>query len=146
MVRCNCPQVHRGYVYRANRLLEIKHVVDHQRRFRVLDPKTCVNIRKFRINRKKMRRGKRHKNQAIPRSVEFSNLIVVKLSTETRIKRPQRNIRITTLNAQSVRNKDQLIADCIFNSKANFMVITETRLKDTDDTWDRRVRISTKMD
>ena len=135
MVRCNFLQVHRGYVYTANQLLEIKHAVDHQRRFRVLDPKTCVNIRKYRINRKKTRRGKQCKNQAIPRSVEFGNLITVKFSTETRIKRPQRNIRITTLNAQSVKNKDQLIADCIFNSKANYTVITETWLKDTDNTW-----------
>ena len=110
----------------TNQLLEIKHVVDHQRRFRVLEPKACVNIRKFRINRKKTRRGKRHKNQAIPRSVKFSNLIMVQLNTETRIKRPQRNIRITTLNAQSVKNKDQLIADYILNTKANYMVITET--------------------
>ena len=133
MIKHNCPQVHRGYVYMANQLLEIKHVVDHQRRFRVLEPKACVNIRKFRINRKKMRRGKRHKNQAIPRLVEFSNLITVKLNTETRIKRQQRNIRITTLNAQSVKNKDQLIADYILNT--NYMVITETWLKDTDNTW-----------
>ena len=50
-------------------------------------PKACVSIRKFRINRKKTRRGKRHKNQAIPRSVEFSNLITIKLNTETRIKK-----------------------------------------------------------
>ena len=121
--------------YTVNRLLEIKQAVDHQRRFRVLEPKACVNIRKFRINRKKTRRGKRHKNQAIPRSVEFSNLIMVKLNTETRIKRPQRNIRITTLNAQSVKNKDQLIADYILNTKANYMVITETWLRDTDDIW-----------
>ena len=135
MIEHNCPQVHRGYGYMANQLLEIKHVVDHQRRFRVLEPKACVNIRKFRINRKKMRRGKRHKNQAIPRSVKFSNLITVKLNMETRIKRPQRNIRITTLNAQLVKNKDQLIADYILNTKANYMVITETWLKDTDDTW-----------
>ena len=82
-----------------------------------------------------MRRGKRHKNQAIPRSVEFSNLIMVKLNMDTRIKRPQRNIRITTLNAQLVKNKDQLIADYILNTKANHTVITETWLKDTDNTW-----------
>ena len=71
----------------------------------------------------------------MPRSVEFSNLITVKLNMETRIKRPQRNIRITTLNAQSVKNKDQLIADYILNTKANYMVITETWLRDTDDIW-----------
>ena len=121
--------------YTVNQLLEIKQAVDHQRRFRVLEPKACVNIRKFRINRKKTRRGKRHKNQVIPRSVEFSNLILVKLNTETRIKRPQRNIRITTLNAQSVKNKDQLIADYILNTKVNYTVITETWLRDTDDIW-----------
>ena len=121
--------------YTVNRLLEIKQAVHHQRRFRVLEPKACVNIRKFRINRKKTRRGKRHKNQAIPSSVEFSNLIMVKLNTETRIKRPQRNIRTTTLKAQLVKNKDQLIADYILNTKANYMVITETWLRDTDDIW-----------
>ena len=121
--------------YTVSQLLEIKQAVDHQRRFRVLEPKACVNIRKFRINRKKTRRGKGHKNQVIPRSVEFSNLILVKLNMETRIKRPQRNIRITTLNAQSVKNKDQLIADYILNTKANYTVITETWLRDTDDIW-----------
>ena len=60
---------------------------------------------------------------------------MVKLNTETRIKRPQRNIRITTLNAQSVKNKDQLIADYILNTKTNYTVITETWPRDTDDIW-----------
>ena len=119
----------------VNGLLEIKQAVDHQRRFRILEPKACVNIRKFRINRKKTRRGKRHKNQAIPRSVKFSNLIMVKLNMDTRIKRPQRNIRITTLNAHLVKNKDQLITDYILNTKANYTVITETWLRDTDNIW-----------
>ena len=60
---------------------------------------------------------------------------MVKLNTETRIKRPQRNIRITTLNAQSVKNKDQLIADYILNTEANHIVITKTWLRDTDNIW-----------
>ena len=43
--------------YTVNRLLEITQAVD-QRRFRVLESKACVNIRKLRSNRKKTRRGK----------------------------------------------------------------------------------------
>ena len=34
-----------------------------------------------------------------------------------------------------MKNKDQLIADYILNTKANYTVITETRLRDTDNIW-----------
>ena len=40
-------------VYNADQLKYIKTKVDRDRRLRILDSKACVNIRKFRISRKR---------------------------------------------------------------------------------------------
>ena len=41
------------YVYNADQLKYIKSRVDHDRKLKILDYKACVNIRKFRISRRK---------------------------------------------------------------------------------------------
>ena len=41
------------------------------------------------------------------------------------------NIRITTLNARSVKNKDQMIVQAHTNNDINVALITETWTKDT---------------
>ena len=40
-----------------------------------------------------------------------------------------------TLNAQSIKNKDQLIVDYLLNEYIDVAIITETWLKDADDMW-----------
>ena len=40
-----------------------------------------------------------------------------------------------TLNAQSIKNKDQLIVDYLLNKHIDVAIITETCLKDADDIW-----------
>ena len=47
------------YVYNADQLKYIKSRVDHDRKLRILEYKARVNIRKFRISRKKTRGGRK---------------------------------------------------------------------------------------
>ena len=53
----------KSYVCNVDQLKYIKSRVDHDRKLRILDYKACVNIRKFRISRKKTRRGGKAGNE-----------------------------------------------------------------------------------
>ena len=82
---------------------------------RILDRKACIIIRKFRISRKKTRRGRKIGNpeycETRTRSVNFANLITIARIQESEITRFTKHIKFVILNAQSIKNKDQLIVD-----------------------------------
>ena len=42
-------------------------------------------------------------------------------------------IRVSTVNARSLKHNDNLISEEILNSNINIAIITETRLKNTDE-------------
>ena len=127
------------YVYNADQLKYIKTKVDHNRKLRILDCKACVNTRKLRIRRKKTRRGRRAGNakycETKTRSVNFDNLISIARIHESKITRFTKHIKFVTLNAQPIKNKDQLIVDYLLNEHIDVAIITETWLKDADDIW-----------
>ena len=129
--------MHNGYIYNVDQLKHIKNRVDHDRKLRILDYKACVNIRKFGINRKKTRRGRNVGNakcyKSKPRSVNFDNLILIAWIQESKITKFTKQVKFMTLNVQSIKNKDQLIADYLLNEHINVAIITETWLKDTND-------------
>ena len=105
----------KGYVYNVDQLKYIKSRVDHDRNLRILEYKAFVNIRKFRISRKKTRRGRKAGSakycESKTRSVNFDNLILIARIQESKITRFTKEITFMTLNAQSIKNKDQLIVD-----------------------------------
>ena len=126
-------------VYNANQLKYIKTKVHHNRKLGILDCEACVNIRKLRIRRKKTRRGRKTGNakycETKTRSVNFDNLILIARIHESKITRFTKHIKFETLNAQSIKYKDQLIVDYLLNKHIDVAIITETLLKDTDDIW-----------
>ena len=63
--------------------------------------------------------------------MDKSNLVYVKI-TNNQDAQAEKYMRIATLNARSVRNKDLLIVQELHNSNVNMAVITETWLKDTE--------------
>ena len=73
--------VQKDYVYNVYQLKYIKNRVDHDRKLRILDYKACVNIRKFRINSKRTRRGRNVGNtkhyKSKQRSLNFDNMILI---------------------------------------------------------------------
>ena len=119
------------YVYSADQLKYIKTKVDHDRRLRILDSKACVIIRKFRG--RKIGNPKYCENRT--RSVNFDNLITIARIQESEITRFTKYIKFVTLNAQSIKNKEQLIVDYLLNEYIDVAIITETWLKDADDIW-----------
>ena len=132
-------QVHKGYAYNVDQLKHIKIWVDHERKLRILDYKACNNIRKFRINRRKTRKGRKvgnAKHYATKlSSVKFESLILIAQIQESKITRFTKQIKFVTLYVQSIKNKDQLIVDYLLNEHIDVAIITETWLKDADDIW-----------
>ena len=63
--------------------------------------------------------------------MDKNNLAYAKI-TNNQDEEVVRNIRISTLTARSVRNKDQLIAQELHDSSVDMEVITEAWLKDTE--------------
>ena len=109
--------MHKGYVYNVDQLKHIINRVGHDRKLRILDYKACANIRKFRINRKKTRRGRKIGNakhyESKPRPVNFDNLVLIAQIQDSKITRFTKQVKLVTLNAQSI--KDQLIVDYLLN-------------------------------
>ena len=131
--------MHKGYVYNADHLKHIKNRGDYDRKLRILDYKACVNIRKFMINWKKIRRGRKVGDvkcyESKPRSVNFDKPIPVAWIQESKITKFTKQLKFVTLNAQSIKNNDQLIVDYLLNEHIDVAIITETWFKDTDDIW-----------
>ena len=104
-----------------------------------MDSKACDNIRKFRISRKKTRRGRKTGKtkycEARTRSVNFDNLIPVVRIQESEITRFTKHIKSVMLNAQSIKNKDQLIVDYLLNEHIDVAIITVIWFKVVDDIW-----------
>ena len=67
--------------------------------------------------------------------MNFDNLISIARIQESEIIRFTKHIKFATLNAQSIKNKDQLIVYYLLNEHIDVAIITETWLKDADDIW-----------
>ena len=64
--------------------------------------------------------------------MDFSNFTYVETDKTHQIQNFNKNIKVVLLNARSIRNKDHLVTDYLFNNKAYFAVITETWLKNNE--------------
>ena len=66
--------------YTADELFQLKSKVDHNAQYKLLNGKTCINIRTFRLNRRPIRRG-RHKAKVEDKIslVDFTNLKAIKV-------------------------------------------------------------------
>ena len=63
------------------------------------------------------------------------NLITIPLKTTPSNRNLEKQCKIMTLNAQSVKKKDTLIMDNIIENKVDAYVVTETWLKEQDNIW-----------
>ena len=63
--------------------------------------------------------------------MDKNNLVYAKI-TNKQDEEVVKNMRIATLNARSLRNKDQLIVHEVHDGNVDMTVITETWLKDTE--------------
>ena len=123
--------------YSRDELLEIRKMVEQDFILRQINVKILKEIRRCKINRRRKRAGNKIRLRQHQLGVNKCNLKTCMLKsldgTEMRIKKS--GIKIVTLNARSVKNKDHYIMDCIRNFGWDMAVITETWLTDNDEIW-----------
>ena len=123
--------------YTRDELLAIRKMVEQDFILRQINVKTLKEIRRCKINRRRKRAGNKIRLRQHQLGVNKCNLKTCMLKsldgTEMSIKKS--GIKMVTLNARSVKNKDHYIMDCIRNFGWDMAVITETWLTDNDEIW-----------
>ena len=119
--------------YTADELFQLKSKVDHNAQYKILNVKTCINIRTLRLNRRPIRRG-RHKAKVEDkiRLVDFTNLKAIKVVDSLGKNNVSRRLSLSLCNAQSIKAKEEIVAEVPEDTKSDIMVVTETWLKDDD--------------
>ena len=87
---------------------------------------TISTIRRLKLNKKKIRKTT-HREQFKQTEVNFCNLHQVQ-TVNQEMHEKVNTIRIAHVNARSIKNKDNLIAEYIELTKIDFTIITETWL------------------
>ena len=111
-------------------LQTIGNKVNDNRHLKTLQPGAIDTIRKLRINKRRI--GTSHRSIPTNCGSNISNLLFVNTTDNHNQEAASNDMRIATLNARSVRNKDHLIVQQLHETDENIAVITETWLKHTD--------------
>ena len=113
MIMSSSQQVqhNKSIVYTSEDLKNIRDNVCHDQFYRKLLGQTAKTIRKLRINNKKKKKrgykvGSMSKHIDQHRSANLSNLIRINTDELPRNQANQKNIKLSTINVQSVKNKD----------------------------------------
>ena len=89
-----------------------------------------INNKKTQIKQEKIRKTK-HREQFKQTGVNFCNQHQVQTVNQNRSEIVN-TVRIARVNARSIKNKDNLIAEYIDSTKIDFIIITETWLQDNE--------------
>ena len=116
--------------YSSRELRELGDSTGHDNTYWVLNPGTILNIHRYKINRTKINTSQRLVKQ--PRGVNKSNLKYIR-TVNFGDKDLKPNTRIATVNARSVRNKDQIMVQELMNNNIDVALITKTWTKDTQE-------------
>ena len=113
-------------------LRQLQGKVTHDNRLKMLSPGAVKVIRDQRINRKWIKTSTKTRPRNQLNTDNLIDVTITKNGSETTSR-----IRIATLNARSVKNKDQAITEELNNKNVNIAVLTETWLKDNteDQAW-----------
>ena len=120
------PIKSKSITYSSQQLRDINNNVKHDKLYLRLNPGTIKNVRACRINRKKVTTSTRHPLKS--RNINIQNLIIVR-TTDFRGTVTTPYLKITSLNARSVKNKDQLLFLELADNNIDIGLITETWLK-----------------
>ena len=107
-------------------------------KYSILPFSTIEIVRKLKINKRPSKLGSRLNNYTS--KVNTKNLIQVNLGTN---QTKTSNVRVGTVNTRSVKNKSDLIIETSKLENLDFLVISETWLKDEDIHWIATSSLST---
>ncbi|KAK6189788.1 hypothetical protein SNE40_001781 [Patella caerulea] len=131
-------------VYSRQALIELRNKVQCKNNGHTIDPWTCALIRRLRLNNRykttRRKRGSRGGSHVKNKSNFFlcinpNNLCKVNIQINRTIPKTTELIKITTINVQSIKNKDHLVRTHIDDLKTDIVVLSETWLNEGDDHW-----------
>ena len=131
-------QTGRAITYTGQQLREIRNNIKDTKPYLQLNPGTIRKVRACRINRRKVT-STDHQPRGVhvqTRGVNIQNLITIR-TEDTGGEEIMPHLKIATLNARSVKNKDQFLLQELIDNNIDIGLITETWLKDTqeDEAW-----------
>ena len=127
----NVIMIHAPRVYdaQADELYEIRQRVYNNWEFLQIPVTTWFNIRKYKLNRKRTRRGTRGgKPKQKNYGVNIENLLKIETDKERPVKSFERKLKISTVNVRSIQNKHLLFLDHLISNKIDICVVTEVWL------------------
>ena len=69
---------------------------------------------------------------AEPRSVDYSNLTQVKIANHRSVRKFTKQLNIVLINKQSIKNKDESIAEYLISNNIDACILMETWLTNSD--------------
>ena len=67
-----------------------------------------------------------------PGSANYSNLTQVNITNDGRVRKFTKQLNIGLINSQSIKNKDELIAEYLISNNIDACILTETRLTNSN--------------
>ena len=121
-----------------------KTKVDHENRYKILSSNVCKIIRNLRINRRRTQRGKKPQNHTLNeniRTVNCKNLVLITVTKTQAEYERHKDFALALGNVQSIKNKDDIIAEFLHNTKLDVLVATKTWLSLEDNIWKNGLEI-----
>ena len=116
--------------YTRQQLLAIQNMVKLDNRYSRIPFKTINLVRKFKINKHPRKLDKEH--PIIKQTkIQAKNLVNIEIKPNNKV--ISQHIRIATINTRSIKNKIELVLENSELQNLDFLVITETWLKDTNE-------------
>ena len=125
-------------VYSSEELRHIKPKVDHNSKYKILSSDVCRIVRSLRINKRQTQRGRKPQNNTLNknnRTVNCRNLVHITTIKSQAEHDRHKNFTLALGNVQSIKNKDDIIAEFLHDTKSDVIVVTETWLSPDDNTW-----------
>ena len=122
--------IERWPTYTRQQLLDIKNLVKLDNRYSKIPFETINLVRKFKINKcpSKLDRERPTIKQT---KIQPSNLVNIEIREDSKL--VSNHIRIATVNTRSIKNKVELVLENSNLQNLDFLAVTETWLKDTDE-------------
>ena len=116
--------------YTRQQLLDIKNIVKLDNRYSRIPFETINLVRKFKINKHPSKLdGERPTIKQT--KIQPNNLVNIEIKEDSKI--VSQHVRIATVNTRSIKNKAELVLENSHLQNLDFLAVTETWLKDTDE-------------
>ena len=122
--------IERRPTYTRQQLLDIKNLVKLDNRYSKIPFETINLVRKYKINKHPSKLD-RERPTIKQTKIQPNNLVNIEIREDNKL--VSNHIRIATVNTRSIKNKVELVLENSNLQNLDFLAVTETWLKDTDE-------------